>query len=954
MKAFLHSVAEYLYANHNGQLQDIALVFPNKRARLFFNKYLAEISDQPVFSPQYYTITEFMEELSDVQVADSISLLFELYEVYAQISKSQESFDEFLFYCEMILADFDDIDKYRANAEMLFQNLVDLKALESQLDFLSEMQIKALKQFWSKFQPHDLSDEQKEFLSIWDLLIRIYQDFNAKLDSKNLAYEGKAYRLCIDKLLAGEVEIKHHKVAFVGFNALNNCERYLFNHLHKSKKGLFFWDYDEHYMNQANYHEAAFFLKDFTKQYPAPVGFSFESQINDPQKEFLQVNIPSDVGQAKFLPQAIQDLGLDKNIGENQLAIALADESLLLPVLHSLPEFSQGVNISMGYPLADTLTLSFIESLIDLHQNKRVKEGTRFYYRNVEPILQHGLLSFVSEQSIGLLDALKKENQIYVPADLLVAGHEVFEAVFKADVDETNFVDYLQKALSCIIAHQFEKEDALASVEQESIYRAYTNLNRLKDILAKAKVPFSLSSLARLLKKILQRITVPFTGEPLSGVQVMGVLETRNLDFENLIILSMNEGVFPKSGNVPSMIPYILRKGFDLPTVEHQDAIFAYYFYRLLQRSKKVTMLCCTAEQGMQSSEPSRFLHQLHFSPEFKLQKYHVNYQVFPSAERKMGIPKTEGMIQSLLHKYGRDGKFLSPSAINTYLSCGMQFFYRYVAKLYEPDEVSEEIQANVFGSILHKSMALLYADFEKKILGEKDIEGIQRKKDFIAHCINQAFWEEYLAPGKEFKADTQIEYKGKVLLIRKVIARYIDQILKFDKKEAPLEIIALEKAFTTMLEVPGKNVKIQVGGFIDRLDIKDGKVRVIDYKTGSSKLQFTKLDSLFEEIPSKRNSAAFQTFLYSSVISHAFPEHSILPALFYVRDIYKEDFKYQLCIGARGDKRDVNNFKELQAEFDEQVKAVLADLFSSESSFVQTEDTDYCRYCSFKGICLR
>jgi RecB family exonuclease len=953
MKPFLKSVAEFIYSNFPEELRSLVVIFPNKRARIFFNKYLSEIAEKPIFSPQYYTISEYMQELSGSLIADQLTLLFELYEVYTSVRQTNESFDDFLFYCEMLLADFDDIDKYLVNAEMLFTNLADLKDIDKYFDYLDELQLQAIRQFWETFNSSKDSDEKIKFGNLWKVLFRIYAEFNRRLDEKGICYEGKAYKKSILEL--EQKEISGSKVAFVGFNALNLCERKLFERMQKLGKGLYFWDYDEYYIRKLDSHEAGFFLKRLTKQFPLPLGFSFDSYVEDPDKKINILNIPSVTGQAKALSQAIGLLPENWKEKPVNTAIALAEEGLLLPVLNSMPSTVEEVNISMGYPIKETQVYSLTGILLDLLRNKRIhKDGTEsFYHSDVTRLLKHALLnSGYAAENDDLILEINRSNLVFINNRKLENLDALPQNVFKSGITTINFIAYLIEILEQLPGFYVENATESQIVEHEAAFRIITQLRRIDDILSQTQVNYSYKSLLRLVGKVLQGTTVPFTGEPLSGLQVMGILETRTLDFENLIVLSMNEGIFPKSGNVPSFIPYTLRKGFELPTIEHQDAIFGYYFYRLFHRAQNIVLIYSSSVQDMKSGEPSRFIQQLKYEKAFNPVEQTLSYKIFPLQKRKVEVHRTKEALNILMERYlAKGNRVLSPSAINTYLNCQLRFYFNYVAGIPEPDTIIEEVEANVFGSILHKTIERLYHSLGDGLVTVQKLEELNNKKVYIQNELVRAFGEEYLSPGKEFPDVSEIEIAGKNILVKEVIQKYIHNIIGYDMKIAPFRIIDLEKKLSTTFELDS-GVKINVGGIIDRLDQKEGYIRIIDYKTGKLKNNFPSVNELFYDEALKRNDAAFQLFLYSILISHEFPDANIVPGLYFVREITTESYDWRLKTGERNHIQQINSIAPFLQEFRELLQETLNRIFSPEGVFEQTKDEKYCSFCPYKGIC--
>lgn len=956
MKPFLKSVAEYLYNSYPEHLHELSVVFPNKRARIFFNQYLSEFVQKPVFAPKYYTITEYMQEISETDVADQLTLLFELYEVYTQVTKSEELFDEFLFYCEMLLADFDDIDKYLVDPKLLFQNLADLKELDAYYEFLDEVQIKAIKQFWEAFSESKDSPEKQSFTKIWEVLFNIYSTFHQNLTEKGLASEGSAYKKAIDDLKNSKREAPGSNIIFVGFNALNTCEKELFTYLKNQGRAEFFWDYDEYYLKRQEFHEAAWFLKDLVRNFPSPVSFSFESDLVAESKKINIYDITTNTGQAKILPEIIEQLPIDWQQNPVKTAIALADETLLMPVLGSIPGNVSQVNISMGYPLKETSIYSLASILLDLQRNKRISSNgeEQFYHNDVSRILQNGLISGLrNEQTDKLIDEITRFNLVYVNSEKLHFESNIFKLIFSKGIDAKTFVPYLIQILEQIPEMINHQPDQVYLIEGEAAFRVVTRLKRIKDILLDSKIEYSFKSLVRLVGKILQGETVPFSGEPLNGMQIMGILETRTLDFDNLVVLSMNEGVFPKSGHVPSFIPYNLRKAFDLPTIEHQDAIFAYYFYRLMQRSKNITLVYTSSVQDTKSGDPSRFIHQLTYEKRFRVNHQTIGYHIFPINKKEVFASKSNETRKVLINKYvGENSRLLSPSAINTYLNCNLRFYYRYIAGLKEPENVLEEVEANTLGSILHKAIEELYYSVGKQRIDKPDLEKLLKNKIRINEEVIKAFWSEYLSPKKEFPGIEHVPINGKNLLVKEVIIKYIESILKYDILHSPFETIGLEKEYSHSFNLKD-GISISTGGIIDRLDKHNGITRVIDYKTGKQKNTFRSVEELFTADATKRNDAAFQTLLYSLVISKKISNKDIEPGLFFVRMMRDKNYSHLVKMGEYK-KENLKSVIEIIDEFEERLLITLNEIFVDTGIFSQTTDEKYCEYCPFAKLCSK
>lgn len=958
MPYFLQDIARQVFSTYKDVFSDICMVFPNKRARLYFNKYLSELTDKPLWSPDYFTINELMEHLSGLRVADPITRIFELYSAFKSVTRSPESFDNFYFYLEILQADFDDIDKNLVEPEDIFQNLAKIKNIENYFDYLTDSQIEIISRFWNTFLPANISEDQKDFLSLWESMYKIYAAFNDALRNKNLAYEGMAYKEVINRINSDKLNnLNAEKYIIIGFNALNKCEKQLFRYLNNKGKAEFYWDYDDYYVNNT-IHEAGYFLRDNIKEFPAPLSSLKHNNILKLEKEISFISVPSNIGQAKIISRCLKKIGNLQDIDLNKTVIILADENLLLPVLNSIPEEINEINVSMGYPFKETPVFSFIEKLVDTHRNSRINKNGQIqvYYKDVISLLKLPVLTDIMPEEINTLtQKITSQNKVFINIEDLKTNN-ILANVFIEIQDPKDIPDYILRILEVIMDSYKQKKtesNAEIKVELDFIYHAYIYIQRLKEILQPTKIEFSANTLFKLLINILKRLSIPFSGEPLAGLQVMGILETRTLDFDNVIILSLNEGIFPKSLNIPSFIPISLRYGFELPAPEHQDAIYAYYFYRLLQRSKNIFLVYNSRTDGLFTGERSRFLHQIFYESVFKVKEESFSYDISPVAKKSITAKKNINESHILKEYINPDSKAcLTPSAINSFLNCSLKFYLRYIAKLKEPDEVIEDIDPAVFGSILHKSINLIYKPYINNWINKDILNQIAENKNIYESAINDAFLDVYF---KEKSKKSNIDITGRNLIIKEVIEKYVKQIHDIDKFYSPFRIISLEKHYTAYLPViiNNKPVRVRIGGVIDRIDEKDGKIRIIDYKTGESENSFKSIDSLFDEKGSKRNSAVFQTLMYSLIFSYNNRESDIIPSLYFIRESFVKDFDYRIIFNkGRKDAHPVNSFKILSEEYSHRLQQTIEDLYNGNKEFTQTDDLEVCKFCPYARIC--
>lgn len=871
MKPFLYQVASLFYEKWGAEVSRLAFVFPNRRTGLFFQKYLSEVADIPLFSPTILTINDLFIQLSGKQSADRISMLFTLYDIYIRQSGSTETFDEFLYWGEMLLNDFDDIDKYMANARMLFSNVTDLREIENDFDFLSDEQIAAIRSFWSSFYPRGDTPNQQQFLAVWQVLYDLYEEFRATLAAEGKGYEGMIFREVVESMERGESpDLPYEQIVFVGLNALSVSEERFLAQLQKRKIADFYWDYVSDKVTDPD-NKASYFVSRNRKSFPSSMKLPPEEKV---KTEIEVIGIPSGIGQAKHVYTLLSDWCKEAEMSSEEAlrtAVILPDEHLLIPVLNAIPEQIRRINVTMGYPLAGTPVASLIEYILALQKNVRyIDRNPLFYFRDVLPVLNHRYILSTSPEIISsLVKEITENNKIYISHTEL-GKTPLLEILFTPVTGVEAFSDYLIKVLEELnkvmsALSDEEEEDApqrTNDLEQEFIFHYFTTVNRMKEVMKDARIEMKIDTFFRLLKRVTDTITIPFHGEPLSGLQIMGVLETRALDFDRLIILSMNEGIFPQRKAANSFIPYNLRRGFGLPTYEHQDSVWAYHFYRLIERASHVSLLYDTRSNGLQTGEVSRFVHQLHYHYEVPMRDKLVVYNVSSSKTPPLAVPKREDIMRRL-DAYRKGGsKAISASAINTYLDCPLKFYFSVVEGIREEEEVSETIESDVFGSILHKVMEELYKPFQGKMVTVDLLKAIRKDTALLTGAIARAFASEF------FKTEVVRSLTGQNYLIGEMIRKYVEKILERDGKLTPFVYIESERKINGLISLSDYS-EIRLKGFIDRVDEVRDAIRIIDYKSGSGTTTFSSIESLFNKEEKDRAKAVMQVFMYCWMYAH-------------------------------------------------------------------------------------
>lgn len=962
MKPFLYQVATLFYQQYGAEIHRLAFVFPNRRAGLFFQKYLSEISEIPLFSPSILTINDLFMQLSGKHPADKIQMLFRLYELYKQRSGSSESFDEFIYWGEMLLNDFDDIDKYMVDARMLFRNVSDLKSLDDDFNYLSPEQVQAIRSFWSSFYPKGDSPNQQHFLELWEILYDLYAGLRTSLAKDGCGYDGMIFREVVEQLEKEPMsDFPFDQVVFVGLNALSVSEERLLLALQKKGVADFYWDYVGPWVTDPD-NKASFFLERNLRLFPSRMQLPATEPV---QAEIRVMGVPSAIGQAKQVYPILQALADEQQLTDEsalRTAIVLPDEHLLVPVLNAIPEAIQHINVTMGYPLAGTPVAALMEYILTLQKNIRyIDRVPVFYFRDVLPILNHQYVMAAAPEEVSqLVKNMTTGNRIYVHAADL-NRHELLSVLFTPVQNTEELSDYLIHVLEALNAclrnnrPNPDDEEMISSstqttvdIEQEFIFHYFATVNRMKEVMREAKIEMRLDTYFRLLKRMTDLITIPFEGEPLSGLQVMGVLETRALDFDRLIILSMNEGIFPLKKAANSFIPYNLRRGFGLPTYEHQDSVWAYHFYRLIRRAKQVTLLYDTRTTGLQTGEVSRFVHQLRYHYQYPLIDELVVYDVASSAVPPISVQKT-AEVEKLLSDFLSGGpRALSASAINTYLDCPLKFYFSVLEQIQEEDEITETVERDVFGSILHKVMEDLYAPFKGKLVTADLLKLLRKDQPLLTGTIARAFAELF------FKSPVVRPLEGENFLTGEMIRKYAEKILEQDARFTPFHYIESEKKVRATITLSDKRV-VQLKGFIDRVDSLDRVLRIVDYKTGSGKLEFESVEGLFDKEAKDRPKAVMQVFLYAWMYQQL-PEYTgmpIQPAIYYLRTLFQRSFNPVVeQKKGRGKADKVNSFQDFASDFEDKLRQCLDEIFNLDIPFTQTETGKACAYCSFRGLC--
>jgi len=953
MERFLSQCAKYIFEKHANELHKICLVFPNRRSGVFFTSYLQTEISKSVLAPETTTIGELISGYSNLVQGDILELVSILYEVFKKHTHTKETFDEFYFWGEILLADFNDIDRYLVDAKDIFTNISDIKEIDSIFDYLSPEQKEALEHFWGSVAVSSRKEFQEKHLAIWEKLFPIYSEFKKILSEKDLAFGGMIDRQVVENLEKNDFKFSFEKYYIIGLNTLNACEKKFFTNLQRLQKAVFLWDYDQSYLNDKK-NEAGRFMRENLINFPAPKGFIFNTETFSQTKNIKFAAVSSIYGQSQQIPIFLNDDKVQLSKEFDNTAIILADESLLFSSLGAIPETIDKVNITMGYPVKNSLVYGFLMLLVNLLKNKKEdkQRGTIAYHRYVSDILNHQLLGhWETEKGLNFISEVRLKNRVTISFKEInfTPFHNL---LFTVPKKVQNYSRYFLDVLGGIY-HKLKSTQTDNKMLLEIIYSIYQSIEKLEslvqNVINEQNQEISEGVYFRLFSQYLSKVSVAFEGEPLSGIQVMGILETRCLDFKNLIILGLNENKWPRTFTAPSFIPHNIRKGFGLPGIDEQDAMYAYYFYRLIQRAENITSTYSVVKDGISTGELSRFAYQLQYDSAHKPDKINLDFSFVNTPVQAIIIESSKQVVDKLLSRNSLEHP-LSPSAINTYLQCSLRFYFRYVMALPEPDEVKEEIDGMIFGNIFHDTIEALYKPFEGKVLNKFDVENIQKNKFSIENEIKKQIGIHYFKEKASNKKPIILE--GKTLLIFENIKTYLNQLFKVDQNITPFSLLSLEKKYKSSCEVNlnEKPITIHIGGTIDRVDRVNEITRVLDYKTGNVKyFSFSTIEELFERDEKEPKKEILQALIYSWALSEELNKTDIQPAIYSLRKLFNKNFSPNIEW-----KNHDFSFQELENELLINLKELVAEIYSNKNIFSQTVHVDKCKYCAYKKICQR
>jgi len=948
MKPFLQEVAEDLIARFGSQLQNCAIIFNNKRPSAYLQKHLADIIQKPFFSPSFFTIQEFFANATKYKIADFYLQFFTLHKIYNQllIEEKLETISSHKFFplAKIILSDFSQIDSDLVDAEKLYQDLEDISIISKDFDYLSPEQYEFLAQFWTSYSEGKHKKQQELFIKMWRRMPKLYHKFHEKLKAQDYITNGQAYRLLAEGNINQQEFLKTFdkgKIVFVGFNALSSAEARIFTQLQEGEKALFYFDADDYYLNDP-LQEAGLFLRKNINQ----LGLKnvFENQLSLMKTAEHAVNVFKVQGQsaqAKILNHILVD-DYENSADVGSTVVVLADESLLIPTLQTIPTNYNGNEIDLNVTMGFALATSSIFGLADLWLTSQLEvlQNNVVSYKNVEAFITHPLSGLSQKMKDKIQTALLNENIVEIEHQRLLKQSGLFEVFYKKIDKPENVVTYLLEVLDYVLT-RLSNAKTLKKIDAELFVKTIQELNRLHDTFGKHIANEEIPFVIYLVQKSLQAIAVPLAGDPLNGIQVMGLLETRNLNFDKVVILGFNEGIIPKSSIGNSFIPDSIRRVYGLPVLENLDAISSYMVYRLLQRAKNINFVYNSLTDESTSGEASRILKQLEFESGFDFNYNELNLDVKTEPFKEVKIEKVSNeFIQKALQVYLDKKKTLSPSALTQYISNPIDFFFNYIASIKEPKEVSAVVEANEIGSVLHKVMEYFYQDLR---VAEITAERINERRKLVPALIQKAF--NFVM----FKnADKVLEYKGMQKVVLAIVDAYVTIILDQDVRQTPFNIISLEQKVEAEIAFPlnGKEASIKIFGYIDRVDVKDGVTKIIDYKTGSDKLTFKDIPELFNSDGKHINKALIQTLLYTYAYEQFAGKTCVEPNLYIVKTMNKDGIWFKS--GRQNLSGDY--LEEIKPEFLAELRKKLTELFEA-PYFVASAIPDNYKYSIYKTL---
>ncbi|SHK01077.1 PD-(D/E)XK nuclease superfamily protein [Flavobacterium johnsoniae] len=813
--SFLEKIAGVVIQNYSDKLSETTIVLPNKRAKVFLIEALKKETSKTILSPEIISIEDFVQDVASIRSIDSIELLFEFYEVYLSVTdkQHQQSFELFANWAKTLLQDFNEIDRYLLDPYHVLSYLKDIEDIKK----------------WG-IEVENKTKLLENYIDFWKLLPMYYDSLYNHLLNKSIGYQGLIYREAVNNLNHFSNTISNRNFIFAGFNALNAAEEKIVQHLLALDQAKIYWDVDQTFLNDP-YHDAGLFVRRFKESWKHYKSHPFEWIVDDfsQTKNIEVIGTPKTIGQAKIAGSIIEDL-INKNPAASldKVAVVLGEENLLIPVLYSLPSSVGALNITMGYSGKNNPSQILVAKFFKMHTNALSRAGNYvFYYKDVLDVLTHSLVEPYANVN-HLVRIIKENNYTFITLnkilDLNPNPSKLFSLLFQKWENGSVAVLENISAVLLLIKQSFSNDNEEEKIAKTFVYAVFKVINKLINYYSQHKHIDNIDTLHAIYKQIIDVAEVSFEGEPLRGLQIMGVLESRVLDFDTVIVTSMNEGKFPAGKSQNSFIPYDVKKELGLPTFKEKDAIYTYHFYHLLQRAKNIYLIYNTENDGLDAGERSRFITQLEVE---KKSRHNLTFDIYnpvlpTTAYLPMVIPKSDAVMERL-KEIALSG--FSPSALTSYIRNPTEFYFQKILRIREVEEVEENIALNTLGTIIHETLKALYDPFVEKFISESDILNCFKLLD-----------DEVLKQFKLVYKEGEIK-KGRNLLAFEVAKRNVSNFLKIElesiKNGDTIKIIALEKTFERELVHSELPFPVLIKGNVDRIELRNGKIRIVDYKTG-------------------------------------------------------------------------------------------------------------------------
>lgn len=979
--SFLEDLAVELCDQHRHHLHRLTIILPHCRAGEVFRQCLAAHLHQPAKMPKILSMATCIQQLSPLKQANSLLLTHMLWETFQTLQPREEQFERFYFWGSSLLEDFDVIDKYVVDATHLFTDLSKHKALSLSHDYLTEAQRTAIRSFWKNFDQH-LSTHQKGFLNLWELLPKVYQRFKQRLKEQGIGYQGMCHRAAYEALIQGTAKSQYEQLVFAGFNALTPVEERILIWYQENIPTSFYWDIDAYYMEDTQ-QEAGLYLRThqqkpyFQKSFVRP----FAQRIAKGAQTIYIQEVASEVGQIHVIKEQLHALIKTKHnhFVPNKTAIIVANESLRVPVLHALSSLHKvPISIHLGYPLKNTTSYRLLEHLLALHIASSQKQCPPGYFatREVLTVLRHPhMMGWDPTQVPPIIDRLQASRRSYIAHTDLTQYHPLYAIIFRTLGPQDDLLQCVIDGLKCIADYAQEETIVLPTLEKIALQHILQQLDRLQPVLVAPAATREL--LQQLLQQLMQPIQLFPDKQTTNGIQVLDVLAAQNLDFDHVFIVGMNEEHFPAQANQASFIPYNLRKGYGLPTADkHPAALYAYHFYRLLQRAQTVYITYSTQTVSSKQGEMSRYLWQLLYESKLNLKRKAVTHPMHLIRSQPIVIQKKAVVLQQLKKiLLQSDGtiQYLTPSALNTYLDCSLRFYFQYLAQLKVPLAPQQATHALVFGTLLHMVMERLYTPMMYKKQGQplqpQDLAAMKKR---VARVVKDVFVSTFLP-----RQHQGVNLQGDNAIAQAVMVKLANRIVALDQAYAPFVLIGIEMGRQTPFDIdfvlhPTKLVRLR--GIIDRVDERAGVFRVLDYKTGFNEKKIKSIASLFDRNVVKRNKAAFQTLFYAwlfhqkegscridtETLSHhqlsTKKEARVMPGILDTRQIFDDHFDSRFFLQSSESRTTVpiEDIRHYALDWEAGLRQTLEELFDTTVPFSQTQDEARCMTCPYKGICER